>query len=231
METGGTNPRYHFAPSIAIGLATLRASVSAKSSSFRIGAPGSGKGTQSSRMLAARLGIPALCPPAKYFATPPGRKTLSEMIPPGAALWKQAGLWTMRPFADAVVLRIQAFHSESRGSGGASLILDGFPRTSVAQSEKKLGTTGCLQSLRLPRPLVLHLDVPNAGEVTLLSRLARRRQCAKCAARPLTDRGAIHAQRCPLRCGWKCPCARDGKTTAGTLSRSASRLMRRKLFP
>jgi len=57
---------------------------------------------------------------------------------------------------------------------GGSIILDGFPRT--------VGQAKCLdQMLRkgLPRPLILHLDVP---EEVLVRRLSRRRQCAKCGA-------------------------------------------------
>jgi adenylate kinase len=148
-----------------------------------LGAPGSGKGTQSS-MLATRLGISCV--------------STGEMLRHAAKQDTDAGLRLRRimetgglvddgTVCDAVVARIQAFHAECR-SPSAAMILDGFPRN-VAQA-KKLSTL--LESLRMPGPLVLHLEVPNA---ILLSRLARRKQCAKCGA---TYGSGPNTQRCQV---------------------------------
>jgi adenylate kinase len=74
---------------------------------------------------------------------------------------------------DAVASRIRLAGSSARPGDG--LILDGFPRT-VGQAK---ALDSLLESLGMPAPLVVHLDVPND---VLLRRLARRRQCAKCGA-------------------------------------------------
>lgn len=76
---------------------------------------------------------------------------------------------------------------------GESLILDGFPRT-VTQARK---LDRLLESLGMPGPLVLHLDVPSD---VLLRRLALRRQCARCGAvySLASSSLAAGASRCPL---------------------------------
>ncbi len=132
-----------------------------------IGAPGSGKGTQSS-LLSSRYDIPCISTgmilrdEAKKN-TPVGFR-LRQTMASGALVDDQT-------VCDAVVSRIR----DSYEQGKASLILDGFPRT-VSQA-KRLNDE--LKALGIPGPLVIHLDVPDH---VLLQRLARRRQCATCGA-------------------------------------------------
>jgi len=143
-----------------------------------MGAPGCGKGTQSS-LLAAATGISSISTgeilrQAARQATPEGLR-LRDIMASG-------GLVDDITVCDAVISRIRTME---RGAG--SLILDGFPRT-VTQA-KKLGRV--LEALGIDPPLVLHLDVPNE---ILVQRLSRRRQCAVC--------GAIYslASASPTRC-------------------------------
>lgn len=128
-----------------------------------LGAPGSGKGTQSAR-LSAQLGIPSLSTgdmlrgEAKQ-ETPEGLR-LREILASGALV------------SDAIVCEAVAsrLRRELRKTG---IILDGFPRT-VKQAEF---LDRLLAELNLAKPLALHLDV--ATEL-LLERLTSRRQCTKC---------------------------------------------------
>lgn len=130
-----------------------------------LGAPGSGKGTQSS-LLTSRFGIPALSTGAMLRdeakqATPAGFR-LRRIMATGALVDDEI-------VCEVVTARILTL------SASGSLILDGFPRT-VNQARE---LDRLLESLGMPRPLVVHLDVPHQ---TLLRRLAARRQCAKCGA-------------------------------------------------
>ncbi|HVW11097.1 MAG TPA: nucleoside monophosphate kinase [Bryobacteraceae bacterium] len=130
-----------------------------------MGAPGCGKGTQSS-MLAERTGIDAISTGDIL------RQTAAESTPQGLRLREimaSGALVDDATVCDAVISRIRTME---RGSG--SLILDGFPRT-VGQA-KKLDRV--LEALGIDRPLVLHLDVPKE---ILVQRLSMRRQCATCA--------------------------------------------------
>ncbi|HEY4085414.1 MAG TPA: nucleoside monophosphate kinase [Bryobacteraceae bacterium] len=131
-----------------------------------MGAPGCGKGTQSS-LLANATGISSISTgdilrEAARGSTPEGMQ-LREIMAAG-------GLVDDVTVCDAVVSRIRVME---RTSG--SLILDGFPRT-VAQAKK---LSRVLDALGIHPPLVLHLDVPNE---ILVQRLSRRRQCALCGA-------------------------------------------------
>lgn len=128
-----------------------------------LGAPGSGKGTQSS-WLSGQLGIPALSTgdmlrrEAKRN-TARGRK-LRGILASGALV--DDGL-----VCDAVDARLR---QELPGRG---IILDGFPRT-TAQAQRLDDT---LADLGIPGPLVLHLDI---SRECIISRLTSRRQCPEC---------------------------------------------------
>lgn len=131
-----------------------------------MGAPGCGKGTQSS-LLASETGISSISTGEIL------RTAARESNPQGLRLRQimaSGGLVDDATVCDAVISRIRTME---RGSG--SLILDGFPRT-VAQA-KRLGRV--LEALGIDPPLVLHLDVSND---ILVQRLSRRRQCALCGA-------------------------------------------------
>jgi adenylate kinase len=128
-----------------------------------LGAPGSGKGTQSA-WLSSQLGIPSLSTgemlrsEAKQ-ATPAGLKL--------RAFLASGSLVSDAIVCDAVRTRLR------RDLQGKGMILDGFPRT-IKQAE-------CLDSIlagmKMPKPLVFHLDV---SRDRLVGRLTARRQCAEC---------------------------------------------------
>jgi adenylate kinase len=129
-----------------------------------LGAPGSGKGTQSS-WLSSKLGIPSL--------------STGDMLRAAAKQNTAAGLHLREVLAsgslvsDSVVC--DAVASRLRNERERGMILDGFPRT--------VGQAQCLDQiladLKLPPPLVLHLDI---SPERLLDRLTARRQCAACGA-------------------------------------------------
>jgi adenylate kinase len=129
-----------------------------------LGAPGSGKGTQSS-WLSSRLGIPSLSTGDMLRAeakqdTPAGMR-LREILASGSLV------------SDSVVC--DAVGSRLRSERQKGMILDGFPRT-VSQAHC---LDRILADLKMPPPLVLHLDI---SPERLLDRLTARRQCALCGA-------------------------------------------------
>jgi adenylate kinase len=135
-----------------------------------MGAPGSGKGTQSA-LLQSRLGFSCLSTGAML------REEAKKSTPAGFRLRQTMGAGGLVDDAmvcDAVASQIRAFERKSGGSG-ASLILDGFPRN----ADQAHCLDRFLKDLGMPGPLVLHLDVP--ADI-LRHRLARRRQCASCGA-------------------------------------------------
>ena len=135
-----------------------------------MGAPGSGKGTQSS-LLAARLGIAAISTGAML------REEAKRNTPAGFRLRQTLATGALVDDAvvsEAISSRIAASYFEA-GHRSPSMILDGFPRT-VGQARS---LDRILEGLGIPGPLVLHLDVPHE---VLVNRLARRRQCATCGA-------------------------------------------------
>jgi adenylate kinase len=130
-----------------------------------LGAPGSGKGTQSS-WLSGQLGIPSLSTGDMLRAeskrnTPSGLK-LRDVLASGSLV------------DDEVVC--QAVRSRlKREFPAQGIILDGFPRTrKQAECLDQI-----LSAMGMPGPVVLHLDV---SRERLLSRLTARRQCASCGA-------------------------------------------------
>jgi adenylate kinase len=128
-----------------------------------LGAPGSGKGTQSSG-LSGRLGIPCLSTGDMLRAeanrkTPAGLK-LRDILASGS-------LVDDRTVCNAVSARLR------RDLTNAGIILDGFPRT-VKQAEC---LDRILSGMGMPGPIVLHLDV---SRERLLERLTSRRHCSLC---------------------------------------------------
>jgi adenylate kinase len=128
-----------------------------------LGAPGSGKGTQSSR-LSEQLGIPCL--------------STGDMLRAEAARNTRAGLKLRGILAAGTLVDDEVVcHAVSarlrRELPTRGIILDGFPRTRK-QAEC---LDHILAGMGMPGPVVLHLDVPRDR---LLGRLTSRRQCAVC---------------------------------------------------
>jgi len=127
------------------------------------GPPGSGKGTQS-RLITNWLGIPAISTGDMLRAeiqagTPLGNAARSIMASGGLV-------------GDDLVNEMLA-HRVSQPDCNAGFLLDGYPRT-VEQAEfldRLLGARG------LPKPIILHLDVPMDA---LVGRMSSRRQCPTC---------------------------------------------------
>src|SRR6478609_9145840 len=128
-----------------------------------LGAPGSGKGTQSQRLV-QRFGIPQistgdLLRSAVARGTPLGMKAKDAM---------QAG----KLVDDAIVLgMIRERLADADTANG--FILDGFPRN-IAQAR---ALDGMLTQLGKPLTAVVQLDVPYAE---LTRRIAGRRSCPVC---------------------------------------------------
>jgi adenylate kinase len=130
-----------------------------------LGAPGSGKGTQSS-WLSGQLGIPSLST---------GNMLRAESKRNTRAGLKLRGVLASGSLVDDEVV-CQAVRSRlSRELPKQGIVLDGFPRTRKQAEclDQILSTMG------MPGPVVLHLDV---SRERLLSRLTARRQCASCGA-------------------------------------------------
>lgn len=128
-----------------------------------LGAPGSGKGTQSS-LLAGILGVPCLST-GDMLRAEAKRETraglrLREILASGSLVSDDV-------VCDAVSSRLK------RDLPTRGMILDGFPRT-IKQAEC---LDRILSRMRMPGPIVLHLDVPHER---ILSRLTSRRYCAQC---------------------------------------------------
>jgi adenylate kinase len=141
-----------------------------------LGAPGSGKGTQSSR-LSERLGIPCLSTGEMLRAEAARNTKLRDILAAGSLV------------DDAVVcLAVSARLRRELPAGG--IILDGFPRTrKQAECLDQI-----LAGMGMPGPVVLHLDV---ARDRLLSRLTSRRQCAVCGAIfNLLSRPSLRGERC-----------------------------------
>ena len=151
-----------------------------------LGAPGSGKGTQSA-LLARHPGIVSVSTGAMLREearrdTPAGYKlrqklSTGELVDDGTV-------------CDVVASQLRSF--QGKAASGVSLILDGFPRT-VGQARV---LDMLLEGLGMPAPLVLHLDVPNEVH---RRRLSGRRQCARCGAiYNLTSGRSARGSRCQI---------------------------------
>lgn len=145
-----------------------------------LGAPGSGKGTQSS-WLSNQLGIPCLSTGEAL------RAEAKQNSPAGVRLRRilaSGSLVSDETVCEVVGARLRRDAPEN------GLILDGFPRT-VRQAD-------CLDSLLadlgLPGPVVIHLDV---SKPLLLRRLTARRHCAVCGTvYNLISRPSLRGPRC-----------------------------------
>jgi adenylate kinase len=126
-----------------------------------LGAPGSGKGTQSS-WLAGQLGIPSLSTGDMLRAEAKRSTVLRKILASGSLV------------DDEVVCRAVSARLR-RELPTRGMILDGFPRNR-RQAEC---LEGILSRMGMPGPLVLHLDV---SRDRLLDRLTARRQCAVCGS-------------------------------------------------
>ena len=129
------------------------------------GPPGSGKGTQS-RLITSWLGIPGISTGDMLRAeiqagTELGRAAQSIMANGGLV-------------GDDLVNQMLA-NRVSQPDAQRGFLLDGYPRT-VEQAEF---LDRLLEERHLPKPVILHLDVPLDA---LLGRLTSRRQCPKCGA-------------------------------------------------
>lgn len=127
------------------------------------GPPGSGKGTQA-RLITNWLGIPAISTGEMLRAeiqagTPLGKAAQSIMASGGLVN------------DELVIKMLEQRIAQPDCRGG--FLLDGYPRT-VEQAEF---LDRLIAERRLPRPIVLHLDVPADA---LVGRLTSRRQCPKC---------------------------------------------------
>jgi adenylate kinase len=130
-----------------------------------LGAPGSGKGTQSS-WLAERLGIPCLAMGDIL------RSEAKKNTPSGVRLRRTLASGSL--VSDEVVCEVvgDRLRAEAPRQG---LILDGFPRT--VQQAAFLDSV--LANLGMPSPTVFYLQVSETG---LLKRLGARRHCAVCGS-------------------------------------------------
>jgi adenylate kinase len=145
-----------------------------------MGAPGSGKGTQSVR-LSTQLGIPCLST-GEILRSEAKRNT-----PAGFQLRQVLASGSLA--SDDMVCAVVGSRLR-REAPDAGLILDGFPRT-VRQAAF---LDSLLTDLGLPKPTVIHLHVSAEG---LLRRLKARRQCAKCGAiYNLLTRASLRGSRC-----------------------------------
>jgi adenylate kinase len=145
-----------------------------------LGAPGSGKGTQSS-WLSTQLHIPCL-------STGEALRTEARRTTPSGVRLRRV-LASGKLVSDDVVCEVVGARVKA-DAPKAGLILDGFPRT-AAQARY---LDSLLSDLGLARPLVIHLHV---AKHKLLQRLTGRRHCAVCGAvYNLNSRPSLRGPRC-----------------------------------
>jgi adenylate kinase len=148
-----------------------------------LGPPGSGKGTQSQRLV-ERLGIPQIS----------SGDLLRSAVARGTELGRQAkgAMDGGRLVEDSLVLQmIRERLGEPDTPGG--FILDGFPRT-LAQAE---ALERLLQALGQPLDAVVQLEVDSAE---LVRRISGRRCCADCGRvfnLFTSPRTAVESELCP----------------------------------
>src|SRR5579863_4627129 len=147
-----------------------------------LGAPGSGKGTQSQRLV-ERLGIPQI--------------STGDLLRAAVAKGTELGLKAKeamdggRLVDDALVLGM--FHERLKEPDTRrGFILDGFPRN-LAQAH---ALQRLLENLKRPLDAVVQLDVDYAE---LVRRISGRRTCADCGRvfNLLTSRAAAQSEPCP----------------------------------
>jgi len=130
-----------------------------------LGAPGSGKGTQSSR-LSSTLGFPCLSTGEML------RSEARRNTPSGFRLRRLLNCGAL--VSDAMVCSVVRT-TLTRDTLHAGIVLDGFPRT----VQQAAWLDSLLADFGLPVPTVLHLCV---SRTELLRRLTARRYCAVCGA-------------------------------------------------
>ena len=127
------------------------------------GPPGSGKGTQS-RLITNWLGIPAISTGDMLRSEIQASTELGESV---RCIMTSGGL-----VGDELVNEMLA-HRVSQPDCQSGFLLDGYPRT-VDQAEY---LDRLISKQALPKPIILHLDVPLDA---LVGRLTSRRQCPVC---------------------------------------------------
>jgi len=127
------------------------------------GPPGSGKGTQS-RLITNWLGIPAISTGDMLRAEIQAGTALGDAA---RSIMASGGLVGDDLVNEMLALRV-AQPDCQRG-----FLLDGYPRT-VQQAEY---LDRLVNERGLPKPIILHLDVPMDA---LVGRMTSRRQCPKC---------------------------------------------------
>ena len=127
------------------------------------GPPGSGKGTQSARIV-GRLRIPAIST----------GEMLRAEVTKGTALGKRLGdILASGSLVEDETVNHALLNRISQPDCRKGFLLDGYPRT-VAQAEF---LDKAIAQRKLPRAVVIHLDVPAE---TLRRRIGARRQCPAC---------------------------------------------------
>ena len=127
------------------------------------GPPGSGKGTQS-RLITEWLSIPAISTGDMLRGEIQAGTALGEAA---RSIMASGGL-----VGDDLVNKMLA-QRIAQPDCQNGFLLDGYPRT-VQQAEY---FDGLVAERNLPRPIILHLDVPMDA---LIGRMTSRRQCPKC---------------------------------------------------
>lgn len=127
------------------------------------GPPGSGKGTQS-RLITNWLGIPPISTGDMLRSEIQAGTELGEAV---RSIMTSGGL-----VGDDLVNQMLA-HRVSQPDCLNGFLLDGYPRT-VYQAEY---LDDLIAEQELPKPIILHLDVPLDA---LVGRLTSRRQCPTC---------------------------------------------------
>jgi adenylate kinase len=128
------------------------------------GAPGCGKGTQAA-FIARRFSIPAISTGEIFRAECKAGTPLGKQVD---AIVAQGGL-----AGDEVVNQMVA-NRISKPDCSAGFVLDGYPRT-LPQAEF---LDGLLHRKDLPKPIVIHLEVPAK---VVVRRMSARRQCPRCS--------------------------------------------------
>jgi adenylate kinase len=127
------------------------------------GPPGSGKGTQS-RLITSWLGIPGISTGDMLRAE---IQAGSELGRAAQSIMDSGGL-----VGDDLINKMLA-NRVSQPDAQRGFLLDGYPRT-VEQADF---LDRLLEDRHLPKPVILHLNVPLDA---LIGRLTSRRQCPKC---------------------------------------------------
>jgi adenylate kinase len=146
-----------------------------------LGPPGSGKGTQATR-IAGQLSVPHISTGDILRGAVKAGTALGQQV---AGIMASGGLVSDGLITDLVRERL------AQADAGAGFILDGFPRT-VAQAE-------ALDTMRPPDSLVIALiDVP--GEA-IVRRMSSRRVCDNCGlTQSVSHESRADVEQCPY-CG------------------------------